>query len=79
MFCLYSNWLSSPLTFAITLAAGILLLISVVVLSGPRGGRGAGRRCPNPTCGHANPIRARYCARCGHELTDSGRGPHCSG
>lgn len=24
--------------------------------------------CPNPRCGHANPPRARFCARCGRRL-----------
>lgn len=28
------------------------------------------RACGQPRCGHLNPGRARYCARCGHPLLD---------
>ena len=27
------------------------------------------RICPAENCGHVNPKRARYCARCGRKLT----------
>ena len=67
MFCIYSNWLSSPTAFGITLVSGLLLIAAVLVLSGHRR-RQPHAECPDPECGHRNPPNARYCARCGREL-----------
>lgn len=30
-------------------------------------------QCPNPACGHVNPLVARYCSRCGGELVQTGK------
>lgn len=70
MFCIYSNWLASPTAFGITLVSGLLLIAAVLVLSGHRH-RQPQVECPDAECGHLNPPHARYCARCGRQLTDA--------
>jgi hypothetical protein len=69
MFCIFSNWLSSPIAFGITLVSGLIVIAAVLVLSGGHRSRQPQVECPDPECGHLNPPHARYCARCGRDLT----------
>jgi hypothetical protein len=68
MFCIFTNWLSSPLAFVLTLASGLVLVIGALALGRAYHGQPGSVMCRNPECGHTNPPRARYCARCGQEL-----------
>ncbi len=71
MFCIFSNWLSSPLAFVVTLASGLVLVVVALALGRARHSQPGSLSCPNPECGHTNPPRARYCARCGQELPNA--------
>ncbi len=69
MFCIYSNMFSSPLAFAITLGAGLLIVAIALAIGRACEQEAGGRRCADPHCQHVNPHNARYCARCGRALT----------
>lgn len=62
---------SSPDTYALLLAIGLLLVIMAVTWKDRRWSRPTGPVCPARDCGYANAPNARYCARCGRPLTDS--------
>ncbi len=60
------------LGFFIVLVSAIGRLLSRLVgrVGHSLGWAGEYRTCGQPRCGHLNPQRARYCARCGHPLLD---------
>ncbi len=58
-----------PSIVILILIAGVLLWIwALLGRSDPQNPR-YHRICPAEDCGHVNPRRARYCARCGRKLT----------
>lgn len=60
--------LTQPATFTVMLLVGVLLIFGALIV---RGATCRERReCPVPSCRHKNPASARFCARCGHKLTD---------
>jgi DNA-directed RNA polymerase subunit RPC12/RpoP len=67
MFCLFSNLSGWP-GLALTLfVVGLVIALGVLVSTSNQRRRQSGVQCPH--CGHANPVQARYCARCGRKLT----------
>ena len=61
---------ANPVTFAVLLVCGILLVIGALLLnSSRREQRSVNRPSANcASCGHLNPPSARFCARCGSRL-----------
>lgn len=64
---------ANPLTFALLLLCGILLVIGAILLNSSRRERrtasGASATCES--CGHLNPPGARFCARCGNPIAST--------
>jgi hypothetical protein len=58
----------APATVFVLLMAGVLLVLGAILL-GAGLGRPAGRECPK--CLHRNPAGAKFCAHCGHVLSNA--------
>jgi hypothetical protein len=51
------------------LVIGVVLWIGAMMSAADSQRSKYRRICPGEDCGHVNPRRARYCARCGRKLT----------
>jgi hypothetical protein len=61
-----------PTIVVLILIIGVVLWIGAMVSAASTRKSKYNRICPGQDCGHVNPKRARYCARCGRELTAPG-------
>jgi hypothetical protein len=61
---------ANPITFAVLLVCGMLLVMGAILLGSSRRGRPPAARDPSAcaSCGHQNPQYARFCARCGNRI-----------
>jgi hypothetical protein len=60
------------------LVLGVVLWISAMMAATDSQRSKHRRICPGEDCGHVNPKRARYCARCGRKLTGPEEGNRSS-
>ena len=60
-----------PATFVVTMIIGVCLVVGALVLGSSRCRRAAAETDTCPSCDKRNPSRAKFCAQCGHELSDT--------